>query len=98
MCLGLLTCVASAAGFPFADVPIYEWYFNDVKNAYDMDLINGKTINMFAPNDYLTYAEAVKLAACMNQRYTTGAVSSPMRPVSPSSVIRLALSSRQQSL
>lgn len=74
LCLSLFTGVASAAGFPFADVPVYEWYFNDVKNAYDMDLINGKTVNLFAPNDYLTYAEAVKLAACMNQRYATGAV------------------------
>ena len=74
LCLGLFTGVASAAGFPFADVPIYEWYFNDVKNAYDMSLINGKTGTHFAPNDYLTYAEAVKLAACMNERYLTGAV------------------------
>lgn len=74
LCLSLFTGVASAAGFPFADVPIYEWYFNDVKNAYDMSLINGKTGTHFAPNDYLTYAEAVKLAACMNERYLTGAV------------------------
>lgn len=74
MCLGLLTGFVSAAGFPFADVPVYEWYFEDVRNAYEMDLINGKTINTFAPNDYLTYAEAVKLAACMSQRYATGAV------------------------
>ena len=74
MCFGLLTCAVSAAGFPFADVPIYEWYFNDVENAYNMGLINGKTVNSFAPNDYLTYAEAVKLAACMNERYQTGAV------------------------
>lgn len=74
LCLGALTGFAAAAGFPFADVPVYEWYFNDVKNAYDMSLINGKTVNLFAPNDYLTYAEAVKLAACMNQRYATGAV------------------------
>lgn len=74
LCLGLLTSFVSAAGFPFADVPTYEWYFDDVKNAYDMDLINGKTANTFAPNDYLTYAEAVKLAACMHQRYESGAV------------------------
>lgn len=75
LCMGLLTGFASAADFPFADVPIYEWYFADVKNAFDMNLINGKTLNTFAPNDYLTYAEAVKLAACMNQRYATGTVS-----------------------
>lgn len=74
LCLGVLTGIASAAGFPFADVPVYEWYFNDVKNAYDMNLINGKSVNIFAPNDNLTYAEAVKLAACMNQRYQNGAV------------------------
>jgi len=74
LCLGLVTGFAAAAGFPFADVPIYEWYFEDVKNAYDMNLINGKSINIFAPKDNLTYAEACKLAACMHQRYMTGSV------------------------
>ena len=61
-------------GFPFTDVKPGDWFYNDVKTAYEMGLINGKTPTLFAPGDNLTYAEAVKLAACMHQKYTTGSV------------------------
>lgn len=74
LCLGLFTGAVSAAGVPFTDVPEDQWFYSDVKNAYDMSLINGKSETIFAPFDYLTYAEACKLAACMNQRYMTGSV------------------------
>jgi len=73
LCLGILSMPALAAT-PFTDVPEKEWYYEDVTNAYEMGLINGKTATAFKPNDNLTYAEAVKLAACMHQRYMTGAV------------------------
>ncbi len=75
LALGILSGTVCAAELPFADVPVSAWYYSDVKNAYEMELINGKSGNLFAPNDYLTYAEAVKLAACMHQRYETGTVS-----------------------
>jgi hypothetical protein len=39
-----------------------------------MGLINGKTDTQFMPDDNLTYAEAVKLAACMHQLHTAGEV------------------------
>ena len=58
----------------FADVPESEWYYNDVKNAVAMGLVNGKSATEYKPEDNLTYAEAVKLAACMHQLYTDGAV------------------------
>ncbi len=74
LCLGLFTGVAAAAELPFTDVPSTQWYYSDVKNAYDMSLINGRSATLFEPDGYLTYAEAVKLAACMNERYQTGAV------------------------
>ena len=73
LCLSAFAVTALAA-CPFTDVPEKEWYYADVVNAYGMGLINGKTATTFKPNDNLTYAEAVKLAACMHQRYTTGAV------------------------
>ena len=60
--------------FLFTDVPEREWYYEDVKLAYESGLINGKSDTSFAPDDNLTYAEAVKLAACMHQLYTTGKV------------------------
>jgi len=60
--------------FPFTDIPASAWFYNDVKTAWETGLIDGKTASQYAPNDELTYAEAVKLAACMHQLYTTGSV------------------------
>ena len=59
---------------PFSDVPETAWYHNDVVAAVSLGLINGKTPTLFAPNDNLTYAEAIKLAACMNQYSKEGKV------------------------
>ncbi|MBE6572087.1 MAG: hypothetical protein E7656_07565 [Ruminococcaceae bacterium] len=59
---------------PFEDVAADAWYTNDVAAAAEMGLINGKSATEFKPDDYLTYAEAIKLAACMNQKYLTGEV------------------------
>ena len=40
-----------------------------------MGLINGKNSpETFLPNDNMTYAEAIKLAACMNQLYNEGTI------------------------
>lgn len=72
--LSLLPLSALAAGMPFTDVPTGQWYYNDVKQAVESGLINGKTATTYCPNDNLTYAEAVKLAACMHQKYTSGSV------------------------
>ncbi len=65
----------SAAAFPFKDVPEDAWYYDDVKNAVDDGLINGKSASAFCPDDDLTYAEAVKLAACMHEKTAAGSVS-----------------------
>ncbi|MBR2667947.1 MAG: S-layer homology domain-containing protein [Oscillospiraceae bacterium] len=63
-----------AGEFPFTDVPETEWYYNDVLLAYRTGLVNGKTATTYLPDDMMTCAEAVKLAACMHQKYTTGTV------------------------
>lgn len=70
VCL-LTPCVSAMS---FVDVPQSEWYYEDVKGAVESGIINGKTTTEYKPNDNLTYAEAVKLAACMHQLHTTGAV------------------------
>ncbi len=59
---------------PFTDVNVREWFSEDVADAYESGLINGITITTFAPYENLTYAEAVKLAATMHQKHTTGSV------------------------
>ena len=73
MCLSLFGTVF-AAEFNFTDVKTSDWFYNDVKSAVEMELVNGKTPTTYAPNDNLTYAEAIKLAACMNQLYVDGKV------------------------
>ena len=55
-------------------MPENAWYYSDVKNAYETGLINGRSNTTYDPSGNMTYAEAVKLAACMHQLYTTGAV------------------------
>ena len=73
MCLATVSIVF-AAEFTFTDVPESEWYYADVKNAVELGLINGKTETTYCPDDNLTYAEAIKLAACMHQLYKEGQV------------------------
>ena len=58
----------------FVDVKPEDWFYNDVMSAVQLGLINGKTDTEYKPYDNLTYAEAIKLAACMHQLYTDGAV------------------------
>ena len=66
--------ISAADALPFTDVTPGDWFYSDVKTAWENGLINGISANSFAPDAYLTCAEAVKLAACMNQLYTEGEV------------------------
>ena len=59
---------------PFTDVKETDWFYKDLMYAYSKRLVNGKTATTFAPNDNLTYAEAVKLATCMFQLWDRGSV------------------------
>ena len=69
------SCVTLAEHYSsFTDVATDSWYYEDVDNAVRLGIINGKTATTFAPDDNLTYAEAIKLAACMNQLYNEGVV------------------------
>jgi len=60
--------------FPFADVAESAWYYSDVFSANKMGLIDGKNSSQFCPDDSMTVAEAIKLAACLNQVYADGEV------------------------
>ena len=59
---------------PFRDIKESDWFYKNVLYAYSLGLINGKTPTEFQPDVNLTYAEAVKLAACMHELYTTGEI------------------------
>ena len=58
--------------FPFTDVKETDWFYDYVAGAHQMGLVNGKTPTEYKPNDNMTYAEAVKLAVCMNILYKGG--------------------------
>ena len=73
MCIGIIP-MTFAAEMNFEDVKPAAWYYNDVKIAVESGLVNGKSETSYAPEDNLTYAEAIKLAACMNQLYLEGTV------------------------
>lgn len=60
--------------FPFTDVPDSAWFRGDVETAHKNGLINGKTETLYCPDDLMTYAEAIKLAASMNQLHYDGKV------------------------
>ena len=60
--------------FPFADVPSASWYYNSVRAAWENGLIDGVTANEFRPDDQLTVAQAIKLAAALHQMQKTGSV------------------------
>lgn len=58
--------------FPFVDITPDKWYYESVKAAHKMGLINGKDATTYAPEDNMTFAEAVKLAVYMNILYNGG--------------------------
>ena len=61
-------------GCPFTDVKRGTWYYSDVANAYSRSLVNGMTATTYAPSGTLTYAQCIKLAACMHQLYQSKTV------------------------
>ena len=69
--------VSEITKLPFADVTESDWFYNDVKTAFEKGLVNGKTVSLFCPDDYMTYAEAVKLACAIYQLDRDGKVSIP---------------------
>ncbi|MCR5683360.1 MAG: S-layer homology domain-containing protein [Clostridiales bacterium] len=65
---------AAAADVTFKDVPEGAWYYSDVMAAVKEGLVNGRTADTYCPDENMTAAEAVKLAACMNEIRTTGQI------------------------
>ena len=59
---------------PFTDVIKNAWYHEDVELAHKNELIHGRTATLFGPDDYITYAETVKISACLYQLWRTGII------------------------
>ena len=60
--------------FPFVDVPVNSWYYASVRGAWENGLIDGVTAYEFKPDNQLTVAQAIKLAAALHQMQTSGSV------------------------
>ena len=65
---------SDATKFPFTDVPSDSWYYESVYYAWDADLIDGTSATTFRPDNTLTVAEAIKLAAALHQLENDGVV------------------------
>ena len=68
------TSYGGTANLSFTDVAENAWYYGDVRSAVEKSLISGRSAEIYAPDEGLTIAEAVKLAACMNQLHSAGSV------------------------
>ena len=66
--------VATSAAPKFTDVSDIQWYYSDVCYAVQKGLVNGRSVTLYAPEENLSIAEAIKLAACMHQLYHNGSV------------------------
>ena len=53
----------------FSDVDESDWFFDHVKNAYELGTMEGRGEGMFAPLDTVTLAEAVTMAARLRSGY-----------------------------
>lgn len=54
----------------FSDVSRSDWFFDDVKNAYELEIMEGRGKGSFAPLGTVTLAETVIMAARLRAGYT----------------------------
>lgn len=64
----------SARSRTFSDVPVGVWYYDYVYAAVDAGLVDGMSDTIFEPESGFTVAQAIKIAACLNQYLLTGKV------------------------
>ena len=53
----------------FADVPASAWYYDNVKTAYELGLVNGSSDTTYAPDDNITVAEVQTIVARIHATY-----------------------------
>ncbi len=58
----------------FRDISRDDWYYPSVARAVALGLMNGRGGGLYEPDGTVTFAEAVKLAAVIRERFETGAV------------------------
>ncbi len=63
---------AGGMELPFQDVSVGTWYYPYVLTAYSFGILNGRSEEVFAPEENMTLAEAAKIAACVHLYLTNG--------------------------
>ena len=58
----------------FTDVSESDWFYKNVKKAYELNIINGKSDTTFDPAGNVTIAEAIKLAAVVHCYLENGSI------------------------
>ena len=53
----------------FADVPTNAWYYDSVKSAYNLGLVNGSSATTYSPNKEVTIAELYAMASRIHATY-----------------------------
>lgn len=53
----------------FTDVPTNAWYYQSVKSAYELGLVNGSSANTYSPNKEVTVAELYAMASRIHAAY-----------------------------
>ena len=53
----------------FTDVPTNAWYYNSVKSAYNLGLVNGSSATTYSPNKEVTIAELYAMASRIHATY-----------------------------
>ena len=76
---GAAAAAPQPAPLPFADVAVSDWFYGDVRCAWENGWILGRAADAFVPDGPITHAEAVKLAAVMRQSSLDGRVTIPAR-------------------
>ncbi len=66
--------ICSGSAPTFTDVTENNWFYTYVCYAVQKGLVSGRSSTVYAPDANLSIAEAIKLAACMNQLYNNGSV------------------------
>lgn len=65
----------------FSDVAASSWYAENVKSAYELGFMNGKSEGKFDPNGNVTVAEGITMAARVNAIYNGKEITKAEKPV-----------------
>ncbi|MBQ3404431.1 MAG: S-layer homology domain-containing protein [Oscillospiraceae bacterium] len=58
----------------FSDLKTWQWFYDNTKYAYELGVIDGVSATEFKPDNNVTVAQCIKLAACLNDLYNEGKI------------------------